>query len=203
MERKFNCSEEQAMDYDYLTRMEKILGQHIELPKELKIINEKISKGLCNGVTLIGTTGSGRVAYANLMARELKAPTFRLSFTSETRLEDIYLSQTFSEPIEKGGFLIIDGMEFCCENVIRWLEKWFLWILPGRKLEKPKLDILVEIPEYIMSPNFVLVLILNVDHWRRSIKWFANYPIFAIYGNIPNPLTIRKLYKEEKTDERK
>ncbi len=190
MERKFNCTKEQAMAYDDFARIEKRTGRRIELPKELKTVNELIREGTWEGVILNGPTGSGTLAYANLMAKELNAPVFQLSLTSNTRLEDFYRSKTFSEPIEKGGFLIIDGIEFCHESVEKMLESWFLWTLPGQKLEKPKLDDLLDIPEYTMSPNFVLVLCLNSDFWElgtnmMSILWFVIYPEFVIPGDIP------------------
>lgn len=189
MERKFNCTKEQAMAYDFIARIEERTGRRIELPRELKIINERVKKGGCEGVILTGGAGSGKLTYANLMAKELNAPVFQLSLTSDTRLEDFYLSKTFSEPIEKGGFLIIDGIEFCHESVKKMLESWFLCTLPGRKLEKPKLDVLLDIPEYIVSPNFVLVLLLDSDYWEKrtnimSRLWFIIYPDFVVPNKI-------------------
>lgn len=204
MERKFNCTEEQAMDYSYAARMEEMMGRHVELPEELKIVCGKISEGLCDGAILVSTKGSGGISYAKLMARELNAPIYHLSFTAGTHLDDFYRSQTFSEPIEKGGFLIIDGMEFCHESVTKWLETWFLCTLAGQKLEKPKLDDLLDIPEYTMSPNFVLILVLNPDYVNQdyyrniSVGWFTKYPTFAVRGDIPEPIEIRKPYKEVK-----
>jgi hypothetical protein len=189
MERKFNCTKEQAMAYDFIARIEERTGRRIELPEDLKVINEGIREGLCDGVVLVGPTGSGKLTYANLMAKKLNAPVFQLSLTSNTHLDDFYRSKTFSEPIEKGGFLIIDGMEFCHESIEEWLETWFLCTLAGQKLVKPKLDDLLDIPEYTMSPNFVLVLVLNPDYlkqriYRMSLGWFTKYPTFAAHGKI-------------------
>ena len=200
MKRKFNCSKEQAMQYEYIERMEKILGRRIELPKELKVINKRITEGLYHGIIIMGPAGSGKNTYADLMARELNAPVFQLSFTSGTCLDDFYRSQTFSEPIEKGGFLVIDGMEFCRENVLRQLEKWFLPTpTAGQKLEKPKLDDLLDIPEYTVSPNFILVLILNPDYlgqnyYEMSMAWVIDYPTIAVNGGIFNPFTSLKVF---------
>ena len=189
MERKFNCTKEQAMVYDYITKMEEKLGRRAELPEDLKIINEGIREGLCDGVVLVGPTGSGKLGYAKLMAKKLNAPVFQLSLTSNTHLEDFYRSQIFSEPIEKGGFLIIEGMEFCHRSIEEWLETWLLCTLAGQKLVKPKLDDLLDIPEYIMSPNFVLVLVLDPDYlkqriYRMSVGWFTKYPTFAVHGKV-------------------
>lgn len=202
MERKFNCTEEQAMDYSYAARMEEMMGRHAELPEELKIVCGKISEGLCDGVVLVGTSGSGGVSYAKLMARELNAPIFRLSFTEGTRLDDFYMSETFREPIEKGGFLVIDGMEFCRDKVQWWLENWFICTLAGQKLEKPKLEDFFDVPVYTLSPNFVLVLVLDPNYLRRSLSrismaWTLKYPTYVVYGD-PNLIEIRKLYKEVK-----
>lgn len=203
MERKFNITKEMAMDYNYCARMEEIFGRHVKLPKKLKIACEQITQGLCDGVILLGKAGTGRISYAKLMARELKAPVYQLSFTAGTRLDDFYRSRTFSEPIEKGGILIIEGMEFCHESVKWWLKNWFLHTHAGQKLDKPKLDDRLNIPVYTMSPNFVLILVLDLDYLRQglsgiSIAWGLRYPAYTVCDDGPNLIEIRKMYREAK-----
>ena len=178
------------MEYEYIARAEERTGRSVEFPIGLELINEKIRKGLCDGVILVGPAGSGKLTYAKLMAKKLNAPVFRLSLTSDTCLEDFYRSKTFSEPIEKGGFLIVEGMEFCQERIEWWLKEWFLWTSNGEKLKKPVLlDGPLDIPEYTMSPNFVPVLLLNPDDLserinRISMAWHTRYQVFVVPNKI-------------------